>query len=70
MRYNDVIERCIYNHHLRLTTYFRAVDRSVFRSCIVDNMFQKRMQYEEFLKQVPLLEGLTPAEVSKVRDAC
>lgn len=46
-----------------------ALDRLTFRSISLGNVFNKRKQHGEFLKEVPILKGLNTNELSKLADA-
>lgn len=45
------------------------VDRSTFRSIVIDLSYQKRLLYEQFLRGIPLLETLMDQEIFRVCDA-
>lgn len=46
-----------------------ALDRSTFRRILLEGTFNRRLMYEDFLKDVELLKGLTNHERSKLADA-
>jgi cAMP-dependent protein kinase regulator len=46
-----------------------CVDRVTFRRCVAGHNFRKRKMYESFLKTVPILSKLLPAEVTRLSDA-
>ena len=45
------------------------LDRVTFRRILMTSAYQRRQLYESFLQEVPLLEGLTDYERSKIADA-
>ncbi|KAL9054674.1 MAG: hypothetical protein Q9162_004040 [Coniocarpon cinnabarinum] len=45
------------------------LDRVTFRRILMTSAYQRRQMYEAFLAEVPLLEGLTDYERSKIADA-
>lgn len=45
------------------------LDRVTFRRILMDNAFQRRKMYADFLSEVPLLKGLNDYERSKIADA-
>lgn len=46
-----------------------ALDRLTFRRILLEGTFNRRLMYEDFLKDVPILSGLTNQERSKLADA-
>lgn len=46
-----------------------ALDRLTFRRILLENTFNKRLMYENFLKEVKILSGLSNQEISKLADA-
>lgn len=46
-----------------------ALDRATFRRILLEGTFNRRIMYEDFLKDVSVLAGLTPQERSKLADA-
>lgn len=46
-----------------------ALDRLTFRRILLEGTFNKRLMYENFLKEVKILSGLTNQERSKLADA-
>lgn len=46
-----------------------ALDRSTFRHIILEGTFNRRLMYEDFLKDVPILKVLSNTERSKLADA-
>lgn len=46
-----------------------ALDRSTFRRILLQGTFNRRLMYEDFLKDVKVLSGLTDHERSKLADA-
>lgn len=46
-----------------------ALDRATFRRILLEGTFNRRIMYEDFLKDVKVLSGLTPQERSKLADA-
>lgn len=46
-----------------------ALDRATFRRILLEGTFNRRIMYEDFLKDVKVLAGLTPQERSKLADA-
>ncbi|TEA21953.1 cAMP-dependent protein kinase regulatory subunit [Colletotrichum sidae] len=46
-----------------------ALDRLTFRRILMESTFSRRRMYEDFLRDVPLLQTLTPYERSKIADA-
>lgn len=46
-----------------------ALDRATFRRILLEGTFNRRIMYEDFLKDVTVLSGLTPQERSKLADA-
>lgn len=45
-----------------------ALDRQTFRRILLESAFQKRQSYDEFLKNVPILQTLEPYERTKIAD--
>lgn len=46
-----------------------ALDRSTFRKILLGGSFKKRVLYDDFLKSVPILEGLSNYDRGKLADA-
>lgn len=46
-----------------------ALDRLTFRRILLEGTFNKRLMYENFLKEVKILSGLSNQEISKLADA-
>lgn len=46
-----------------------ALDRATFRRILLEGTFDRRIMYEDFLKDVKVLAGLTPQERSKLASA-
>lgn len=46
-----------------------ALDRATFRRILLEGTFNRRLMYEDFLKDVELLKGLSNQERSKLADA-
>ncbi|EGV66198.1 hypothetical protein PSN45_003366 [Yamadazyma tenuis] len=46
-----------------------ALDRLTFRRILLEGTFNKRLMYENFLKEVKILSGLSTQEISKLADA-
>ena len=46
-----------------------ALDRATFRRILLEGTFNRRIMYEDFLKDVKVLSGLTHQERSKLADA-
>lgn len=46
-----------------------TLDRATFRRILLETNFNRRIMYEDFLRKVDVLAGLTPQERSKLADA-
>lgn len=46
-----------------------ALDRSTFRRILLEGTFNRRLMYEDFLKDIPVLSVLSTSERSKIADA-
>ena len=55
--YGQAVEKCV----------LWELDRETFNHIVKDASAKKRDRYENFLKSVPLLEGVEPYERSKAR---